>query len=108
MLSGRHNSPLRSPGQLLRVPVSANPWPLFNAGLVDESHHGFAVNDNNALFGRPRDYVTFCSRRAAYGRAGFIVAVLSLVVGITALPLFQGLPATLIKASEERPEVLPG
>jgi hypothetical protein len=67
-----------------------------------------AVNDNNALFSPPRGCLTFRSRRAAYGRVGFIVAVLVLVTGITALPLLQRLPAPLTTASEERPEVLPG
>jgi len=67
-----------------------------------------AVNDNNALFSVPQGCPTFHSRRAAYGRSSFIVALLALIIGIAALPLLQEFSAPLITASEGRPELLRG
>ena len=83
---------------------SCGPMPLayLKLGPLD------AVNDNKALFSSPRGCPTFYSRRAAYGRAGLIVAVLTLVAGIVALPLLQGLAELTITASEASPKVLRG
>jgi hypothetical protein len=67
-----------------------------------------AVNDNNALFSPPRNRLPSHSRRAAYGRGAFIVAVLAIVAGIIMLPLLQGLAAPITTANEARPKVLRG
>jgi hypothetical protein len=67
-----------------------------------------AVNDNNAVFSPPRNCLPSHSRRAAYGRAAFIVAVLTIVAGIIMLPLLQGLAVPIMTANEARPKVLRG
>jgi hypothetical protein len=65
-----------------------------------------AVNDNNALFSPPKRGLPVHGKRAAYGRAEFILAVLAIVAGIITLPLLQGLAVPLMTASEEGPKVL--
>jgi hypothetical protein len=65
-----------------------------------------AVNDNNAVFSPPKSCHPFHGKRAAYGRAEFIIAVLAVVAGIIALPLLRGFAAPIMTASEERPKVL--
>ncbi len=67
-----------------------------------------AVNDNNAVFGPRKSRHPFHGKRAAYGRAEFIIAVLAVVAGIITLPLLQGLAVPIMTASEERPKVLRG
>jgi hypothetical protein len=67
-----------------------------------------AVNDNNAVFSPPRNCLPSHSRRAAYGRAAFIVAVLAIVAGIIMLPLLQGLAVPIMTANKARPKVLRG
>jgi hypothetical protein len=67
-----------------------------------------AVNDNNAVFSPPKSCHPFHGKRAAYGRAEFIIAVLAAVAGIIALPLLQGLAVPIMTASKERPKVLRG
>jgi hypothetical protein len=67
-----------------------------------------AVNDNNALFSPPKSSLPFHGKRAAYGRAAFIIAVLAVVAGIITLPLLQGLAVPIMTANEERPKVLRG
>jgi hypothetical protein len=96
----------------MRVVLSACSNKGFSCSLMPLAHLKLrpliAVNDNNALFSPPRNCLTFHSRRAAYGRAEFIIAVLALIAGITALPLLQGLSAPLMTAIERRPAVLHG
>jgi hypothetical protein len=79
----------------MRVVTSACTNKAFSYGLIPLAHLKLrpldAVNDNNALFRPPRSCLTFHSKRAAYGRAEFIIAVLAAVTGIIALPLLQGL-----------------
>jgi hypothetical protein len=67
-----------------------------------------AVNDNNALFSPPKSGLPFHGKRAAYGRAEFIIAVLAVVAGIITLPLLQGLAVPIMTASEGTPKVLRG
>ena len=67
-----------------------------------------AVNDNNVLFSPPRTCHPLHGKRAAWGRAGFIFAVLAIVTGLITLPLLQGLAVPMTTASEERPTVLRG
>lgn len=66
------------------------------------------VNDNNAVFSPPKSCHSFHGKRAAYGRAEFIVAVLAVVAGIITLPLLQGLAVPIMTANEARPKVLHG
>jgi hypothetical protein len=95
----------------MRVVISACTNKAFSYGLMPLAHLKLrpmdAMNDNNALFSPPKSCPTFHSNRAAYGRAGSIIAVLALVAGIIALPLLQGLSAPLMTGGE-RPTVLRG
>ena len=99
-------------GTTMRVTISAYTHRAFSHGPMPLAHLKLrpleAVNDNNAVFSPPRGCLTFPRRRVAYGRGGFIVAVLALVAGIIALPLLQELSAPLILASEGRSKVLRG
>jgi hypothetical protein len=63
-----------------------------------------AVNDNNVLFSPPRTCHPLHGKRAAWGRAEFIFAVLAIVTGLITLPLLQGLAVPMTTASEERPQ----
>jgi hypothetical protein len=67
-----------------------------------------AMNDNNAVFSPPRQCLPFHGKRAAYGRAAFIVAVLAVVAGIIMLPLLQGLAVPIMTANEARPKIFRG
>ncbi|KLK89496.1 hypothetical protein AA309_31100 [Microvirga vignae] len=76
-----------------------------------------AVNDNAAQLQvrlgidpskRPGSSVAFHTRRAAFGRAELIIALLVLVTGIVALPLLQAVTIPIMTASEQGPEVLRG
>jgi hypothetical protein len=67
-----------------------------------------ATNDNDAQSSLPRGALAFHTKRAAYGRAGFIIAVFVLVAGIIAMPLLQGLAVPIITAREEKPTVIRG
>jgi hypothetical protein len=71
-----------------------------------------AVNDNNlqrhvGLTGE-LCISSFQSKRAAYGLTGPVVAAITLVAGVLALPLLQGLVVSATTASAERSEVLRG
>ena len=96
----------------MRDVISACTHKAFSHGPVPLAHlkprRPDAVNDNNAPFSVPRGCFTFHSRRAAYGRSGFIIALLALIAGITALPLLQEFSAPLMTAGDGRPEVLRG
>jgi hypothetical protein len=96
----------------MRVVISACSTKAFSYGPMPLAHLKLrpliAVNDNNALFSPPRNCLPSHSRRAAYGRAAFIVAVLALVAGIIMLPLLQGLAVPIMTANEARPKVLRG
>ena len=96
----------------MRVVISACSNKTFSYGLMPLAHlklrPPMAVNDNNALFSPPRTCHPLHGKRAAYGRAEFIVAVLAIVAGIITLPLLQGLAVPIMTASEERPKVLRG
>ncbi len=81
---------------------SCGPMPLAHLKLRPL----IAVNDNNAVFSPPKSCHPFHGKRAAYGRAEFIIAVLAVVAGIIALPLLRGFAAPIMTASEERPKVL--
>jgi hypothetical protein len=85
-------------------PFSCGPMPLVHLKLRPL----IAVNDNNAVFNPPKGCHPFHGKRAAYGRAEFIVAVFAVVAGIITLPLLQGFAVPIITASEERPKVLRG
>jgi hypothetical protein len=75
----------------MRVVLSACSTKTFSYGPMPLAHLKLrlliAVNDNNAVFSPPRNCLPSHSRRAAYGRAAFIVAVLTIVAGIITLPL---------------------
>ncbi len=92
--------------------ISACTNKAFSYGLMPLAHLKLrpvtAVNDNNALFSPPRRSLPVHSKRAAYGRAEFIIAVLAVVAGIIMLPLLQGLAVPIMTASEERLQVLRG
>jgi hypothetical protein len=94
----------------MRVMISACSTKAFSYGLMLLAHLKLrpviAVNDNNAVFSPPKSCHPFHGKRAAYGRAEFIIAVLAVVAGIITLPLLQGLAVPVMTASEERPKVL--
>ena len=96
----------------MRVVLSACTNKAFSYGLMPLAHLKLrplmAVNDNNALFSPPRSCLPAHSKRAAYGRAEFILAVLAVVAGIIRLPLLQGLAVPIMTANEARPKVLRG
>jgi hypothetical protein len=96
----------------MRVMISACSPKAFSRGLIPLAHLKLrsltAVNDNNALFSPPRNCLSSHSRRTAYGRAAFIVAVLAIMAGIIMLPLLQGLAVPIMTANEARPKVLRG
>jgi hypothetical protein len=96
----------------MKVVISACSNKAFSYGLMPLAHLKLrplmAVNDNNALFSPPRSCLSAHSKRAAYGRAEFILAVLAVVAGIITLLLLQGLALPVMTASEERPKVLRG
>jgi hypothetical protein len=96
----------------MRVVISACTHKAFLYGLMPLAHLKLrpihAVNDNNALFSPPRSFVASHTKKAAYGRAGVIVAMLVLVVGIISRPLFQGLAGPVTTASDERSKVIRG
>jgi hypothetical protein len=96
----------------MRVVLSACTNKAFSCGPMPLAHLKLrplvAVNDNNAVFSPPRSCHPFQGKRAAYGRAEFIVAVLAVVAGIITLPLLQGLAAPIMTANEARPKVLHG
>jgi hypothetical protein len=96
----------------MRVVLSACTNKAFSYGPMPLTHLKLrpldAGNDNNPLFSPPRRCLTFHSRRAAYGRAGFIIAVLAAVAGIVTLPLLQSVAAPIMTAREEKPKVLRG
>jgi hypothetical protein len=83
---------------------SCSPMPLARLKLRPI----IAVNDNNALFSPPRSCHPVHRKRAAYGRAEFIIAVLAVIAGTITLSLLQGLAVPIMRASEERPKVLRG
>ena len=95
----------------MRVVLSACTNKAFSCGPMPLAHMKLrplvAVNDNNAVFSPPKSCHPFHVKRAAYGRAEFIIVVLAAVAGIIALPLLQGL-APVMMASEERPKFLRG
>ena len=66
----------------MRDVISACTHKAFSHGPMPLAHlkprRPDAVNDNNTLFSVPRGRPTFHSRRAAYGRVRFIVALLAL------------------------------
>jgi hypothetical protein len=96
----------------MRVVLSACSKKAFSCGPMPLAHLNLrpliAVNDNNAVFSPPKSCHSFHGKRAAYGRAEFIIAVLAVAAGIIALPLLQGLAVPVMTASEERPKVLRG
>jgi hypothetical protein len=96
----------------MRVVLSACTNKAFSCGPMPLAHLKLrpliAVNDNNAVFSPPKSCHPFYGKRAAYGRAEFIIAVLAVVAGIIALPLLQGLAVLIMTTSEERPRVLRG
>lgn len=96
----------------MRVVISACSNKAFSHGLIPLAHLKLrpliAVNDNNAPFSPPRHCLPSYSRRAAYGRAAFIIAMLAVVAGIITLPLLQGLALPIMTAKEARPKVLRG
>jgi hypothetical protein len=96
----------------MRVVLSACTNKAFSCGPTPVAHLKLrpliAVNDNNAVFSPPKSCHPFHGRRAAYGRAEFIIAVLAVVAGIITLPLLQGLAVPVMTASEEKPKVLRG
>jgi hypothetical protein len=96
----------------MRVVISACSNKAFSHSLMPLAHLKLrllmAENDNNALFSPPRHCLPLHGKRAAYGRAVFIIAVLAVVAGIITLPLLQGLAVPIMTASEERPKVLRG
>ena len=83
---------------------SSGPMPLAHLKLRPL----MPVNDNNAVFSPPKGCHPFHGKRAAYGRAAFVIAVLAVVAGIIMLPLLQGLAVPIMTASEERPKLLRG
>ena len=96
----------------MRVVLSACTNKAFSCGPMPLAHLKLrpltAVNDNNAVFSPPKSCHPFHGKRAAYGQAEFIIAVLAVVAGIIALPLLQGLAVPIMTASDERPKVLRG
>ena len=96
----------------MKVVISACSTKAFLCGPMPLAHLKLrpliAVNDNNSVFSPPKGCHPFHSKRAAYGRAEFIIAVLAVVAGIITLPLLQGLVIPVRTASEERPKVLRG
>ncbi len=96
----------------MRVVLSACTNKAFSCGPMPLAHLKLrpliAVNDNNAVFSPPKNCHPFYGKRAAYGRAEFIIAVLAAVAGIITLPLLQGLAVPVMTASEETPKVLRG
>jgi hypothetical protein len=96
----------------MRVVHSACTNKAFSCGPMPLAHLKLrpliAVNDNNAVFSPPKGCHPVHRKRAAYGQAEFIIAVLAVVAGIIALPLLQGLAVPVMTASEERPRVLRG
>ena len=96
----------------MRVVLSACTDKAFLCGRMPLAHLKLrpliAVNDNNAVFSPPKSCHPFHGKRAAYGRAEFIIAVLAVVAGIITLPLLQGFAAPIMTASEERLQVLRG
>ena len=96
----------------MRVMISACTNKAFSCGPMPLAHLKLrpliAANDNSAVFSPPKSGHPFRGKRAAYGRAEFILAVLAAVAGIITLPLLQGLAVPIMTASEERPEVLRG
>jgi hypothetical protein len=96
----------------MKFVISACSNKAFSYGLMPLAHLKLrplmAVNDNNALFSPPRSCLPAHSKRAAYGRAEFILAVLAVVAGIITLPLLQGLAVPIMTASEDKPKVLRG
>ena len=96
----------------MTVVISACSNKAFSHGLMPLAHLKLrpliAVNDNKAVFSPPRNCLPSPSRRAAYGRAAFIIAVLAIVAGIITLPLLRGLAVPVMTANEARPKVLRG
>ena len=96
----------------MRVVLSACTNKAFLCGPMPLAHLKLrpliAVNDNNAVFSPPKSCHSFHSRRAAYGRAAVVIAVLAVVAGIILLPLLQGLVVPIMTANEARPKVLRG
>ncbi len=96
----------------MRVVISACSTKAFSYGPMPFAHlkHRplMAGNDNNSLFSPRRNCLPSHSRRAAYGRAAFVLAVLTIVAGIITLPLLQGLAVPVRTANEARPKVLRG
>ena len=96
----------------MRVVLSACTNKGFSCGPMPLAHLNLrplmAVNDNNAVFSPPKSCHPFHLKRAAYGRAEFIIAVLTVVAGIIALSLLQSLADPVMTANEETPKVLRG
>ena len=96
----------------MRVVISACSNKAFSCGPMPLAHLKLrpliAVNDNNAVFSPPKSCHPFHGKRAAYGQAEFIIAVLAVIAGIITLPLLQGLAVPITTASEEMPKVLRG
>ena len=96
----------------MKVVTSACSTKAFSYGPMPLAHLKLrpliAVNDNNAVFSPPKSCHPFHGKRAAYGRAEFIIAVLAVVAGIIMLPLLQGLAVPIMTANEARPKVLRG
>jgi hypothetical protein len=96
----------------MRVVLSACTNKAFLCGPMPLAHLKLrpliAANDNNAVFSPPKSCHPVHRKRAAYGRAEFIIAVLAVIAGIIALPLLRGLAVPTVTASEERPRVLRG
>lgn len=105
----------------MRVVISACTHRAFSYGLMPLARLMLrpldAVNDNHVQSQvrsgiAPSNYLgsslAFHTKRVAYGRVEFVIAVLVLIMGIFAVPLLQTLAVPIMTASEERPEILSG
>jgi len=96
----------------MRVVISACTHTAFSYGLMPLARLKLgpicAENDNSARSKHPDNPLAFHTRRAAYGRAGPVIAMLALVAGIIALPLVKSLAVPVMTAGEGRPKVLHG
>lgn len=96
----------------MRVVISACTHKAFSYGLMPLARLKpgpiRAANDDNAHFNHPDLHPAFRTKRAAYGRSEFMIALLVLIAGIITLPLIQELAVPLTTAAEKRPMLLPG
>ncbi|WP_134500179.1 hypothetical protein [Microvirga pakistanensis] len=96
----------------MRVVISACTHKAFSYGLMPLARLKLgpirAANDDNAQSNRPDLRPAFRTKRAAYGRSEFVIALLVLIAGIVTLPFIQRLAMPITTAAEKRPTLLPG